>query len=409
MENEHTRMWTERERARPRSGQDGMARHRPEAGPFDVLVIGGGQAGLTVGHHLARRGLRFVILDAELRVGDVWRRRWDSLRLFTPAAYDGLDGLAFPAPAASFPTKDEMADYLEAYASRFELPVRSGTAVDGLQRRDGLYTIRAGAARFEADQVVVATGSYRTPRTPSFARALAPGIIQLHSSAYRNPGQLRDGSVLVVGAGNSGAEIALELARAGRTVFLSGRDPGHVPFRIDGRLARLFLTRLILRFVFHRLLTVRTPFGRKARARALRQGTPLIRVKPADLVAAGIRRVPRIVAATGGQPMLEGGGALDVSNVVWCTGYRPDLSWIDLPVFDGDGEPRHDGGVVPGEPGLYFVGMYFLYAMSSGMIHGVGRDAARIADAIAARAPVPRRLAGRDEGLTSAQVPSVAR
>jgi len=362
---------------------------QPDESRFDVVVIGAGQAGLAVGYHLARRGLRFIILDAEARIGDVWRRRWDSLRLFTPARYDGLDGLAFPAGAASFPTKDEMADYLELYASHFGLPVRSGTAVDGLARRDGRYTVRAGSARFEAEQVVVATGGYRTPRTPAFANQLAPHVTQLHSSAYRNPEQLGDGAVLVVGAGNSGAEIATELARTGRRVLLSGRDAGHVPFRIDGRWARLFLTRLVLRLVFHRLLTVRTPFGRKARRAALRRGAPLIRIKPVDLAAAGVARVPRMVGVASGRPVLEGGTALEVGNVVWCTGYRPDFSWIDLPVIDGDGEPRHDAGMVPGQPGLHFVGLHFLYAMSSGMIHGVSRDAARIADAVAARVAVP--------------------
>lgn len=284
-----------------------------------------------------------------------------------------------------------MADYLELYASRLDLPVRSGTRVDSLVRRDGRYTVRAGGARFEAEQVVVATGGYRTPRTPDFANQLAPDVTQLHSSTYRDPGQLRDGAVLVVGAGNSGAEIAIELAREGRRVLLSGRDPGHVPFRIEGRWARLFLTRLVLRLVFHRLLTVKTPLGRKARPATLRRGTPLIRVKPVDLIAAGVARVPRMVGAAGGRPVLEGGTAVDVSNVVWCTGYRPDFSWIDLPIFDGDGEPRHDAGVVPGQPGLYFVGLHFLYAMSSGMIHGVSRDAARIADAVAARTAVPGR------------------
>jgi len=367
---------------------------RPAAGPerFDVVVIGAGQAGLSVGYHLARRGLRFVILDAEARVGDVWRKRWDSLRLFTPARLDGLDGMKFPARPGYFPTKDEMADYLEAYATRFELPVRTGVRVDRVSRRDGRYLVRAGALELEADQVVIAMATFQRPQLPRYAAQLGPGVTQLHSSAYRNPGQLRDGDVLVVGAGNSGAEIAMDLARARRAdgaaaprIFLSGRHPGQAPFDINKPLTSRVLMPLVLRVVFHRLLTIKTPMGRKARPKVLSKGGPLIRTKLADLEAAGVERVPRIAGARDGKPLLDDGRALDVRNVVWCNGFEPGFSWIDRPVFGGGGELLHDGGVARGEPGLYFVGLHFLYAMSSTMIHGVGRDAARIAKAVAAR------------------------
>jgi putative flavoprotein involved in K+ transport len=192
--------------------------------------------------------------------------------------------------------------------------------------------------------------------------------------------------VLIVGGGNSGAEIALELSRSGHRTWMSGRDTGHVPFRVDGWPARLFLTRLVLRFLFHRVLTIKTPMGRKARPKIISQGVPLIRVKPKQLHAAGVERVPRVTGLRDGQPELEGGRVLDVSNVVWCTGYHPGFSWIDLPVLGSDGEPAHEGGVATSQPGLYFVGLHFLYAMSSPMIHGVGRDAARISQAVADRA-----------------------
>jgi putative flavoprotein involved in K+ transport len=356
-------------------------------GYFPVVVIGAGQAGLSVGYHLARLGLRFVILDAEARVGDVWRRRWDSLRLFTPARYDGLDGMPFPAPPSSFPTKDEMADYLEGYAARFHLPVRSGTRVDGLFRRGGRYVVQAGALQFEADQVVVAMASYQRPKLPAFAAELAPDIVQLHSSAYKNPGQLRPGATLLVGGGNSGAEIAVELARGGRRVWMAGRDVGHVPFRIGGWLARL-LAPFLFRVVFHRLLTIRTPMGRKAQAKANSKGAPLIRTRPSELAAAGVERLPRVAGVRDGKPVLDDGRVLDVANVVWSTGYHPGFSWIQLPIFGRDGEPEHDGGVARHELGLYFVGLHFLYAMSSTMIHGVGRDARRIVRAVAERARV---------------------
>ena len=351
----------------------------------NTVVIGGGQAGLSVGYHLARRGVQFVILDASERIGDVWRRRWDSLRLFTPARFAGLDGMPFPAAPHDFPTKNEMGDYLEAYARNFALPVRLGVRVDRVSRMGTKFLVVAGDRRFEADNVIVAMANYQKPRTPPFANDLDPRIVQLHSFDYRNLTQLQDGGVLIVGMGNSGAEIALEATRGHKT-WMAGRDTGHVPFRIEGLAARLVLVRLVLRVLFHRILSVATPIGRKARPKMLHGGGPLVRVKPRDLTRAGIQRVPRVAGVRNGLPLLEDGRVLDVANVVWCTGFHPGFSWLDLPVFGPDGEPQHERGVVASEPGLYFVGLHFLYALSSVMIHGVGRDAARIADAVAARA-----------------------
>jgi putative flavoprotein involved in K+ transport len=350
---------------------------------INTVVIGGGQAGLSVGYHLQRKGVHFVILDASARVGDPWRSRWDSLRVFTPARYSSLDGMPFPAPPYSFPTKDAMGDYLESYAQHFALPVRCGVRVERVSRLGDRFLVVAGNQQIEAENVVVAMANYQRPRVPAFAGDLSPRIVQLHSLDYRNPAQLQSGGVLIVGAGNSGAEIALDVAR-GHETWVAGRDTGHVPFRIDGLAARLLLIRLVLRVVFHRILTVRTPMGRRARAKMLHVGGTLVRTKPHDLIAAGIKRVPRVARIENGLPVLEDGRVLDVANVIWCTGFHPGFSWIDLPVFGADGEPQHDEGVVGGEPGLYLVGLHFLSAMSSVMIHGVGRDAARIADRISA-------------------------
>lgn len=341
------------------------------------MIIGGGQAGLSVAYHLAKRGRPFVILEANGRIGDSWRNRWDSLRLFTPACYDGLAGLPFPADDWSFPTKDEMADYLEAYAAHFGLPVRTGVRVERLYKDGERFVVAAGGELFEAENVVVAMADYQSPRVPAFAGELNPSIIQVHSYDYRNPSQLRDGGVLIVGAGNSGAEISLELSRTHPT-WLSGRETGHMPFRIEGIASRLLLAPLALRFVFHRVLTMNTPIGRRARPKILSNGAPLIRVKPGDLTAAGVERVPKVVGTREGLPLLEDGRVLDAANVVWCTGFNPGFSWIDLPVFEAEG-PMHERGVVGSEPGLYFVGLEFLYAMSSVMVHGVGRDAEHIA------------------------------
>ncbi len=362
---------------------------------IQTVVVGGGQAGLSVGYHLSRRGLPFVILEANDRIGDAWRRRWDSLRLFTPAWLDSLDGWPFPASPYTFPTKDEMADYLEAYATRFQLPVRTGVRVERLskQTNGARYVITTSdGGTIEADHVIVAMASYQKPRVPAFARDLNPTIVQLHSYDYRSPTQLRDGPTLIVGAGNSGAEIAKDLTRAGLSVWIAGRDTGHLPFRIDGFVGRTFLIPFMIRMVFHRLLTVDTPIGRKVRPAITSKGGPLIRVKPKELSSIGVERVTRVAGVRDGQPLLDDGRVLDAANVIWCTGFRPGFSWIDLPIFethdDSDShgpEPKQYRGVVSGEPGLYFVGLHFLYAMSSTMIHGVGRDAEHIAKTVAER------------------------
>ena len=348
-------------------------------------MIGAGQSGLSVGYHLARRKIPFIILDANERVGDVWRRRWDSLRLFTPARYDGLDGMKFPGSQYAFPTKDEMGDFLEAYASHFNLPVQTGVKVDGVSQRGDSFLITAGNRRFSAKQVVVAMSDFQRAKVPSFAAKLRQDIVQLHSVDYRGPAQLKEGSVLIVGAGNSGSEIARELAAAGRQVFMSGRDTGHVPFRIETWIAQHLLLRLVLRVLFYRVLTTDTPIGRKARPKVLSKGGPLIRVKPRDLAALGVRRVPRITGAGDGLPLLADGRAIDVANVIWCTGFHPGFEWLHLPVFDDHGHPRHERGVARDQPGLYFTGLEFLYSLSSVMVQGAGRDASYVVDRIAER------------------------
>ena len=351
----------------------------------ETIIIGAGQAGLSVGYHLARRGRPFLILEANERVGDSWRKRWDSLRLFTPARFDSLDGMPFPSAPGYFPTKDEMGDYLASYASHFELPVRTGETVTSLTREGDRYLVVTDGHRYEADHVVIAMATFQRPQVPEFATDLDPSIVQLHSSEYRNLTQLQPGGVLLVGAGNSGAELALEMLRGGHETWISGRDVGRIPFRFGG-VPRTLLTRVMLRFVFHRVLTIDTPFGRKARPKMLTHATaPLIRATPDVLTEAGVRRVTRTAGAQGGKPLLEDGRVLDVANVIWCTGFHPGFSWIDRPVFDANGQPRHDRGVVRYEPGLYFVGLHFLYAMSSTMIHGVGRDANHVAEVIARR------------------------
>jgi putative flavoprotein involved in K+ transport len=347
-----------------------------------TLVIGGGQAGLAVGYHLQRRRLPFVILDQHHRIGDAWRNRWDSLRLFTPARYSGLPGLRCPGPPSAYPTKDQIADYLEAYARHFELPVRTDVRVDRLSARDHRFEARCGEQVLTADHVVVATGAYHHPRIPPFAAGLREDIVQLHSSGYRNRSQLREGGVLVVGAGNSGAEIAIELAGHHRT-WLSGPDTGQEPTRAGSLPDRLFTP---VMWMMATRLTIDTSIGRKLRDRFLDppRGIPLGRVRRRQIVAAGIERVGRITGVEDGYPRLDDGRVLEVSNVIWCTGYAPDFTWIEPPLATRHGYPIQNRGVVDAMPGLYFVGLLFLYSISSALVGGVGRDAEHIVNHIAA-------------------------
>ena len=367
---------------------------------FDTVVVGGGQAGLATGYHLARRGRSFVILDASDRIGDPWRQRWDSLRLYSPASHDGLPGMRFPAKRTAYPTANEMADYLESYAARFELPVRSSTAVDSLTAEAGRYVVRSGDRRFEAENVVVATGVMQKPIVPSFAGALDRGITQLHSSDYRNLAQLQEGPVLVVGASHSGADIAYEMATRHRTI-LSGTDNGQIPVRVDTRRGRMGFRLLFL--AGSHVLTMDTPMGRKMRHHVRHGGAPLLRYRRKDLLAAGVERVTaRTIGVVDGMPELDDGTVVDVRNVVWCTGFEPDFSWIDVPFArEDDGYPVQYRGAVDSAPGLYFVGLVFLHSFASMLVRGTGRDAERVVTHIVSRepsraaAPAPSRVPGR--------------
>ncbi|NUR97610.1 MAG: NAD(P)-binding domain-containing protein [Kribbellaceae bacterium] len=333
-----------------------------------TVVIGAGQAGLAAGYYLRDD---FVILDAHERVGDCWRERYDSLRLFSLPRYASLPGL--PIGTRGCPTRDEMGDYLERYAEHHELPVRTGVRVTRLSRDDDGFLVETTRGDWRADQVVVAAGMHSKPRWPAFADQLDPAIKQLHSLDYRNPSDLNDGTVLVVGAANSGTDIALEAVKTHKTI-LAGRHPGQVPVDIDSPVGHFFTP--VVMFLFKYVLTRGTPMGRKAIANAVRNGLPLTRNKLEHLDAAGIQRIARITGVRDGKPVTADGDVLDdVRTVVWCTGSEPDHSWIDLPVFDADGRPRHERGVAVDVPGLYFLGLDFQYAIASASIQGVDRDA----------------------------------
>jgi putative flavoprotein involved in K+ transport len=339
---------------------------------FDVIVIGGGQAGLAMAWHLAERGLRFTVLEAGPELGGSWRARWDSLRLFTRAGNDALPGMPFPGPADRYPTKDDVAGYLKAYAAAFDLPVRLNTPVTRLTRDgDGFEVVTEGAA-YRARQVVVATGPFQTPFTPPAAAGFGPSVTQLHSSAYRNPDALPGGPVLVVGGGNSGYQIAAELA-AGRQVQLAvGTRATTLPQRPLGKDLFWWLTRS----GFMRVAAT-SRLGRRVRAR----GEFVIGSSLRGLRRAGVTVRPRLTGAEGRTAHFADGGTAEVGTVVWATGFRADHSWLDVPgVVEGE-LVRHRRGVTE-VPGLYFLGLVWQHTRGSALLGFVQADAAYLADRI---------------------------
>ncbi|MBO0846802.1 MAG: NAD(P)-binding domain-containing protein [Nocardioides sp.] len=372
----------------PDNSADNRADNR--ARRVTTVIIGAGQAGLATAYLLGRAGHDCVVLERHRRVGDQWRHRYDSLLLNTPARYSSLPGRRFPGPRGAFPTASQLADYHEEYAGHFRIPVEGGVRVTAVEQcPDGTWRVTTDHGTYAAENVVVATGGETHPKVPDVQRLLDPGIRQIHSGEYHNPDQLLPGPVLVVGLGQSGADIALELAESGRDVHVSGRVRQEVPVDIDG--VKMKIAIRVLWFVWNHVLTERTKAGRKVKAR-IRGGTmsaPLIRVKGRHLDAAGVHRTDaRTTGAVDGMPQLDDGTVLDVSNVVWCTGFRQDFSFIHPSPVGDDGWPRDEGGVVPNLPGLYFMGLLFQRGFYSMLVGGAGRDAEHVAGHILARSRI---------------------
>jgi putative flavoprotein involved in K+ transport len=342
------------------------------SGHYDVVVVGAGQAGLAMGYHVARRGLRFTILERADSIGSAWRERWESLTLFTPRRYDSLPGLPFPGDPDGYPTRDEVIDYLERYAETFDLSIELETKAARLTQRDGTFVLETTRGTFTADQVVVATGPFQTPFVPELAQKLAPQVFQVHSTRYRRPQQIPAGTVLVVGGGNTGFQIAKELA-ANQRVYLSiGSRQTPLPQRFLGRDLFWWLTKT-------RLLekTVESRLGQR-----LQRRETLIGSSPREVERRyGVELKPRVVDASGRTVGLADGNELQVDAVIWATGYRPDHTWIDLPVFNSDRCLRHRRGVTD-VPGLCFLGLTWQHTRGSALLGWVKDDAEFLADRI---------------------------
>jgi putative flavoprotein involved in K+ transport len=348
----------------------------------DVVVIGGSQAGLAIGYFLARRGVDFVILDAEPEPAAVWRRRWDSMTLFTSARYDSLPGLEFPGDPARYPTKEEVADYLSEYARRFELPLELDSRVRALRRTDGAYVVELDGRTIEAGQVVIATGPFQAPHVPPIAQGLGPEVTQLHSTAYRSPAQIPDGRVLVVGGGNTGYQIAEELAASHETHISIGSEQKPLPQRILGRDLFWYLDKTGV---------IRKSRDTRIGKRLRENGDTLIGYRPSTLEHLGVTFHPRATDATGSTVTFGDASKLDVQTVVWATGFRLDHSWVQLPVFDEVGNVIHERGVT-GSSGLYFLGLPWQHTRGSALLGFVKDDAEYLAHQMA-RNPTQTRTA----------------
>lgn len=339
---------------------------------IDVVVIGAGQAGLAVGHTLKQAGVDFVILDAATELGVSWTNRWDSLRLFTSARFCGLPGLPFPGDPDRYPAKDEVPHYFRTYAATFELPIHLGNRVVSVSRSDGVFTVTTPAARITARQVIAAAGAFQTPVIPGFSQRLPSSVTQLHSHAYRNPGQIPAGRVAVVGSANSGLQIAAELSGSHDVVVCRGRKQPRLPQRILGRDAFWWLSNSgILR------LPTNTPLARR-----FAMPDPVVGTK-IDELARSVSFSERVIDVADAQLVTADGKRIDASTVLWATGYRNDWSWLDAELLGADGLPEHDAGV--GASGLHFVGLYRMRNRGSALLGFVGRDAEHVGAAVAQR------------------------
>jgi len=344
----------------------------------DVAVIGGGQAGLAIGYHLKRAGVSFVILEAGDAIGPAWRERWDSLVLFTPRRYDALPGLDFPGAPDGYPTRDEVIAYLEEYAARFELPVELGSPVRAVRPHDGRFELQLDGRTIEAGQVVVATGPFQTPRVPRLAEGLSEDVVQMHSTGYRRPDDLPEGTVVVVGGGNTGFQIAKELSATRRVHLAVGSRQMPLPQRLLGRDLFWWLERFGLMGK-----TVDSRLGRRMQDR-----DTLIGSSPRAVRRYGVEVRPRLVAASGRTVGFADSTELDVDAVVWATGYGLDHGLIDAPVFDEDGRLRHRRGVTE-VPGLYFLGLPWQHTRGSALLGWVKDDAEHVAEQVLEHSDAP--------------------
>jgi len=424
---------------------------------IDTVIVGGGQAGLAISYYLSKEGREHVVLERAPAVANAWRnQRWDSFTLVTPnfqvrmpgAEYDGNDPYGFMSLA-------EVVEYFDNYVERFHLPVHCGVEVFSIEKLGDRYVILSSETNYEAKNVVIATGLYQSPKIPPFSAEVPPSVLQLHSMDYKNPSTLPEGAVLVVGTGQSGAQIAQELYQSGRKVYLSIGSAGRVPRRYRGKDINDWFTRMGIfdtkveelksaadKFQPHPQISGKNggqslnlhQFARDGvillgHVRDAHKGQLILAPDLKETLAAvdqfeidALRKIDdyisraELAAPTESVPRLFDGykqeeltelnlEGMGISTVIWATGYDFDFSVVKLPVVDSDGYPIQERGVT-GYPGLYFLGLPWLYSRRSGILFGVSDDAAYLAAHIAGR---DSQLLFRREVGTPARMPVLAR
>ena len=335
---------------------------------YSVVIIGAGQSGLTMGVKLKSAGIDYLILGKEQRLGDVWRQRYDSLQLFTPRWLSRLPG--HPADTRNpngYADKDEIADDLEAYATTHQLNVQLSTEVTALRRTDEGFLLDTNRGAFTTARVVIATGPFQNPSIPDFATVLSPDVFQVHTAHYKNKEQLRNGNVLIVGGGNSGAQIAVELAKHHVVHLSTTKTIAFVPQEI--------LEKSIF-WWFKKLGVYKAHIGTRIGQRLSQRGDPVIgKALKACIDSGEVRMHSRAISAAGNRVLFEGGESLKVYNVIWATGFTSDYGWVQVPgVLDEQGRPDHKRGVCK-TAGTYFLGLPWQHNRGSALIGGVAADA----------------------------------
>ncbi len=340
---------------------------------FDTIIIGSGQAGLSAAYYLKKADQNFVVLTKDNRVGDNWRKRWDSLKLFTPAFYNNLPGMSFLSEDPDYlPDKNETGDFLETYSKEFKLPIKFNNEVIEIVRDGNLFSIKTKTEIYHTKNVIVAAGAFQTPFIPEFSKDISESVFQIHSSFYKNPNQLKEGNVLVVGAGSSGLQISTEIKNESeikRIVWLSGPDTGTFPRKLFGIDIYHFLAPTIFK------IPTKTFLGKIVKAVSYRHGDLALRPTYKKMIKSGVKRIGRTIGVKNGFPITEKSIPLEIENIIWCTGFKNNFNWIKLNIFNENGFPIHTRGIINKEPGIYFLGLHFQHTISSSLLGGVKKDA----------------------------------